>query len=53
MKNVLDSSGFFCEGILREALSSENHYAKTTAFLGQRKLLMGLNHLAVNDANKV
>ena len=43
---------FHCEGILREALSSENHYAKTTAFWAN-EIADGLNHLAVNDANKV
>ena len=38
--------------ILREALASENHYSKTYAFWAT-EVACGINHLAVNDSNKV
>lgn len=38
--------------ILRETLASENHFSKTYAFWAS-EVACGINHLAVNDCNKV
>ena len=51
MMNVTTS--FLCFlGILREALKSENHFDKVTAFWAN-EIADGINHLAINDSNKV
>ena len=41
----------FIVEILKEALSSENHFSKTFAFWAS-EIVSGLNHLAINDNNK-
>lgn len=50
--NATDENIEFIIGILREALDSENHFSKTFAFWAS-EIVCGLNHLAVNDSNKV
>lgn len=50
--NATDENIAFIVGILKEALNSENHFSKTHAFWAA-EIACGLNHLAVNDLNKV
>ena len=50
--NATDENIEFIVGILSEALQSENHFSKTYAFWAS-EIVCGLNHLAVNDSNKV
>ena len=50
--NATDENIAFIIGILKEALNSENHFSKTHAFWAS-EIACGLNHLAVNDLNKV
>ena len=50
--NSTDENIKYIIDILREALNSENHFSKTYAFWA-KEVACGLNHLAVNDLNKV
>ncbi|ELU04075.1 hypothetical protein CAPTEDRAFT_225602 [Capitella teleta] len=50
--NATDDNIAFIISILKEALSSENHFSKTHAFWAS-EIACGMNHLAVNDLNKV
>ncbi len=50
--NSTDENIGFILSILEEALSSENHFSQTHAFWAA-EIACGLNHLAVNESNKV
>lgn len=50
--NADDNNIAYILSILSEALESENHFSQTYAFWAS-EIACGLNHLAVNDANKV
>lgn len=50
--NAKDDNIQFIIDILKEALDSENHFSKTYAFWAL-EIVCGLNHLAVNESNKV
>ena len=50
--NATDENLAFLIRILKEALASENHFAQTCAFWAY-EIADGLNHLAVNDTNKI
>ena len=50
--NATDDNIKFILDILSEALDSENHFSKVHAFWAV-EITCGLNHLAVNDVNKI
>ena len=50
--NAQDDNIRFITHILKEALESENHFSKTYAFWAS-EIVCGLNHLAVNESNKI
>lgn len=50
--NAVDDNIQFIIDILKEALQSENHFSKTYCFWAQ-EIVCGLNHLAVNESNKI
>ena len=50
--NSTDENIQFIIEILREALENENHFSTKYAFWAS-EIVCGLNHLAVNDSNKV
>lgn len=50
--NATDENIAYIVGILRDALESENHFSQVYAFWAL-EIACGLNHLAVNDSNKL
>jgi hypothetical protein len=50
--NATDENIQYIVEILRDALESENHFSQKYAFWAS-EIVCGLNHLAVNDSNKV
>ena len=50
--NASDEHVQFMVDVLKDATCSENHFSETHGF-NAAEICCGLNHLAVNDSNKV